>query len=181
MDLPVAVSVNKTLLAVLLALKDLETPLSEEEQKAFRDVAEQLQMELENSKKEQEASRNTVDQLQMDSQSWEDCKLDLLTVIEANPSLNQLYQTAKSQLDALNGEEIPSNLLPTPAELDAAIPTNQTPGERGNRPVNDGYKSHEITNMVINVISTANPPETAKKLSRIEQLQQFLQQSLKSK
>jgi hypothetical protein len=102
MDSPAAVSVNKTLLAVLLALKDLETPLSKEEQEAFR---------------------NTAEQLQMDSQSWEDYKLDFLTVIEANPTLNQLYQTALSQLNALSSN-IPSDLLPTQAELEAVIPTN---------------------------------------------------------
>jgi hypothetical protein len=80
----------------------------------------------------------------------------LLTVIKANPLLNKLHQTAKSQLDALNGE-IPSNLLPTPAELAAAIPTNQIPVTRGKLPVNDGYKSNEINNVAINVLSTANP------------------------
>jgi hypothetical protein len=52
---------------------------------------------------------------------------------------------------------------------------------RGKLPVNDDYKSNEINNVAINVLSTANPVETAKKLSRIEQLQQFLQQSISGK
>ncbi|MFB2979854.1 hypothetical protein [Microseira sp. BLCC-F43] len=149
-----SVAVNKTLLALVLALKDLED-LSEDEKDAFRDAAEQLQLDPDN---------------------WQDYEDYLLTVIKANPLLNKLHQTAKSQLDALNGE-IPSNLLPTPAELAAAIPTNQIPVTRGKLPVNDGYKSNEINNVAINVFSTANPIETAKKLSIIEKIQTFLPQS----
>ncbi|GET35473.1 hypothetical protein MiSe_02150 [Microseira wollei NIES-4236] len=151
-------AVNKTLLALVLALKDVQD-LSEDEKDAFKDAA---------------------DQLQLDPDNWEDYEDYLLTVVLANSDLNQRYQFAKSQLDALNGE-IPSDLLPTPAELAAAIPTNQIPVTRGKLPVNDRYKSNEINNLAINVFSTANPPETAKKLSIIEKIQQFLQQSLKSK
>jgi len=103
----------------------------------------------------------------------------LLTTIQANSHFYPLYQNYKSQLDAVKGE-IPSHLLPTQAELDQAIPTNQTPATRGFAPVIDNDESHEIQNMVINILSTPNPPETAKKLGRLEQLQQFLQQSRKS-
>lgn len=152
------VAINKTLLALVLALKDVEN-VSEDEQNAFRDAA---------------------DQLQLDPDNWEDYEPDLLKVIQANPNLNQLYQITKSQLDALSSE-IPSNLLPTQAELEQAIPTVQTPATRGFAPVKDCEKNHEIHNMAINILSTANPPETAKKLSRLEQLQQFLQEPLKSK
>lgn len=107
-------AVNKTLLALVLALKDVED-VSEDEQDAFRDAA---------------------DQLQLDPDSWEDYEADLLRVIQANPKLNQLYQTAKSQLDALSSE-ISSTLLPTQAELEQVIPINQTPATRGFAPVID--------------------------------------------
>lgn len=159
MNFPAAVPVNKTLLALLLALKDLETPLSKEEQEAFRDVA---------------------DQLQLDSQGWEDYKLDLLAVIEANFTLNQLYQTALSQLDALS-DNIPCNLLPSDTELEKTLPTAQAPVTRGFAPISDDLESNEINNMVINVLASPNPTETTKKLSRFEQLQQFLQQNIRKK
>jgi hypothetical protein len=152
------VAVNKTLLALVLALKDVED-LSKDEQDAFRDAADQLKLEPDH---------------------WENHEADLLRVIQANPRLNQLYQTAKSQLDALSSE-IPSNLLPTQAELEQAIPTHQPPVTRGFAPVMDDDETHEINNMVINVLTTPNPPETVKKLSRLEQFQQFLNQTVNSK
>ncbi len=153
------VPINKTLLALSLALKDLEAPLSENEQQTFRDAANQLQL---------------------DSDHWEDYEPDLLQVIAANPNLNQLYQTAKSQLNALSGE-IPSNLLPTQAELQQALPETPQLSTRGFAPQNNDDDSNEINNILINILTTSNPPETVKKLSRFEQLQQFLQNSLKSK
>jgi hypothetical protein len=159
MDLPVAVSVNKTLLALLLALKDLETPLTKEEQDAFRDAAYQLQI---------------------DSKDWEEHKPYLVSAIQANPTLNHLYQTALSQLDALSGN-IPNDLLPTQAELEHAIPTAQSPETRGFAPITDDLESNEINNMVINVLASHNPTETTKKLNKFEQLQQFIQKNISKK
>jgi hypothetical protein len=153
-----AVADTKTLLALFLALKELEA-LSEPERASLR---------------------NTADKLHFEPDNWKDHESDLLTTIQANSQFNLLYQTYKSQLDAVQGE-IPSHLLPTQAEVEAVIPTNQSPVERGKLPVNDGYKSNEIHNVAINVLSTAKPVETAKKLSSIEQLKQFLQQSISGK
>ncbi|MGB7444531.1 MAG: hypothetical protein WA919_25985 [Coleofasciculaceae cyanobacterium] len=146
------VTVNKTLLALVLAIKDLEN-LSENEQNAFRDAAARQYF---------------------DSANWSKYEADLLRVIEANPHLNQQYQTTKSQLDALNSK-IPSTLLPTQAQLQQAIPSLQTPETRGFAPVMEDDESQEINNMVINVLTTPNPPETAQKLSSLEKLKQFLQ------
>ena len=153
-----AVPKTKTLLALFLALKDLET-LNEHERASLRDTAYKLHLEPDN---------------------WQEHESELLTTIQANSRFNFLYQTYKSQLDAVQ-EEIPSHLLPTQAEVEAVITTNQSPVTRGKLPVNDGYKSNEIHNVAINVLSTANPVETAKQLSPLEQLQQFLQQSLSGK
>lgn len=147
-----AIPNTKTLLALFLALKDLDA-LSEGERAFLRDTADKLQLEPDN---------------------WQEHESDLLKIIQANSQFNLLYQTYKSQLNAVKGE-IPSHLLPTQAEVEAVIPTNQIPVTRGKLPVNDGYKSSEINNVAINVLSTANPVETAKKLDRIEQLKQFLQ------
>jgi hypothetical protein len=143
--------VNKVLLALLLALKDLEaSSLSDDEGAALRDVAAQLQLDLDN---------------------WKDYEPDLLKVIQANPSLNQLYQTAKSQLDALSSE-IPSNLLPTEAEIDQVAPIpNRQPQTRAPLQVSPSdLKSNEITNMAIRVLATPNPVKTTKELSRLNRL-----------
>jgi hypothetical protein len=153
-----AIPDTKTLLALFLALKDLDT-LSEDERASLRDTADNLHFEPDN---------------------WQEHESHLLTTFQGNSKFNLLYQTYKSQLDAVEGE-IPSHLLPTQSEVEAVMTTNQSPVERGKRPINDGYKSNEINNVAINVLSTANPVETAKKLSRIEQLQQFLQQSISGK
>lgn len=144
------VPINKTLLALSLALKDLEAPLSENEQQTFRDAANQLQL---------------------DSDHWEDYEPDLLQVIAANPNLNQLYQTAKSQLDALSSE-IPSNLLPTQAEIEQVAPIpNTRPQVRAPLQVSPSdLKSNEITNMAIRVLATPNPVKTTKELSRLNRL-----------
>lgn len=146
-----AVPDTKTLLALFLALKDLDT-LSEDEQDSLRDTADRLYLEPDN---------------------WKDRESDLLRIIQANPQFNLLYQTYKSQLDAVKGE-IPSHLLPTQAEVEAVIPTNPSPVTRGKLPVNDGYKSNELQNVAINVLY-ANSVETAKKLSPLEKLKQFIQ------
>ncbi|MBW4499714.1 MAG: hypothetical protein KME57_09130 [Scytonema hyalinum WJT4-NPBG1] len=150
-----ATSINTTLIALLLALKDLDTPLNENEQETFRNTAEQLQLDPDNWKKDYEP--------------------DLLTAIQANPSLNQLYRAAKSQLEALNSS-IRLDLLPTQVELEQEIPRNQQPEKRGFAPLSDDYdKSNEINNIVINILANPNPSEAVKKLSRLEQLKQFLQ------
>jgi hypothetical protein len=150
--------INKTLLALSLALKNLEAPLNQNEQEAFRDAAERLQL---------------------DPDSWEDYELDLLSVIQDNSNLSQLYQIAKSQVDAIKGN-IPSNLLPTQAELEQALPRTSGAVTRGFAPVSEDFDSNEINNMVISILATPNPPETVKKLNSFEQLQQFLQKCLNS-
>jgi hypothetical protein len=156
------VPMKNTLLALLLALKDLEAPLSQEEQSVLADVAAQMYLKPNTWKSYSEPS--------------------LQKVIQANATLNQLYQAAKSQLDAVNGN-IPLNLLPTETELEQALPPSNEPESRGFEPLNDGedFESREIANMAISILATQNPPATAKKLSGFEQLKQFLQQSVTGK
>ncbi|MEJ1930267.1 hypothetical protein WDZ92_08270 [Nostoc sp. NIES-2111] len=152
-------NLNNTLLALLLALKDSETPLSDTEQSDLSQAAEQL-------------SANP--------KAWEVLiEPRLLVMIEANEPLNQRFQAAKSQLDNL-GDKIPLNLLPSEAEVEQATPKQKPqPTTRAIPQVSaSDLRSNEITNMAIKVMATPNPAETAKKLSRFEQLQQFLNQNL---
>lgn len=146
---------NTTLLALLLALQDFETSLTEQEQAAFTDIAYQLQLEPD---------------------AWEsEIVPSLVSIIQVNPNLNQLYQTAKSQLDTI-GDTLPDDLLPTSAELEH-VASATAPRTRGFAPVADESESEslEINNIAIDILSQPNPSATAKKLSSLERLKQFLQ------
>lgn len=158
------VAVNKTLLALLLALGELKVPLTEQEQATFNDVA---------------------DQLHLDPNAWEsDIVPNLLSVLQANSELNQLYLTSKSQLDAV-GDTLPRNLLPTPEDLEQAkaVPKTHEMICRGFLPVTKDTEidSAEINNLAINIFSTPKPQETVKQLSRFERLKQFLQNATNNK
>jgi hypothetical protein len=149
---------NTTLLALLLALQDLDTSLTEPEQAALSDISYNLQLEPD---------------------TWEsDIAPSLLSIIQENPSLNQLYQTAKSQLDAL-GNTLSPDLLPTLAELEYVASTT-APKTRGFPPVADEFESDslEINNIAIDILSQPNPSATTKKLSSLERLKQFLQKPI---
>ncbi|MBN4004792.1 hypothetical protein [Nostoc sp. LPT] len=155
-------NLNNTLLALLLALRDSEIPLSDTEQSDLSQAAEQL-------------SANP--------KAWEILiEPRLLVMIQANEPLNQRFQAAKSQLDNL-GDTIPLNLLPSEAELEQAVPKQKPqPITRAIPQVSSSdLRSNEITNMAIKVLATPNPSETAKKLSSFEQFQQFLNQNLAQK
>jgi hypothetical protein len=147
--------VKTTLLALLLTLKNLEDPLSPAEEAALNKVGKQL-----------EANPN----------AWKVIEKGLMNVIEANRSLNQLYQAAKAQLDAVDGN-IPSDLLPTKTELEQALPAAS---QREKRPWFEGKpdeKSDAILNIAVNILTTPDPADTTKKLSSLEKLWQFLKKS----
>ncbi|NER38169.1 MAG: hypothetical protein F6J93_30130 [Oscillatoria sp. SIO1A7] len=150
---------DNSLLALLLALQDLETPLSDREQSRLAEVAEGLSLEPD---------------------TWEsDIEPNLLATIQENGSLSRLYENAKSRLDALG--EIPLDLLPTEAELEQASPNSERMVERGFDPPEEDESdssSHEITNVAVNVLSAASPTEMSEKLSRFEKLKQFLLQPI---
>ena len=147
--------VNNTLLALMLALNELETPLSSDEESALSDIAAQLSL---------------------DPDAWEsDIEPNLNEIIAANPHLQQLYQAAKFQLDAVNGD-IPQDFLPTQLELEKVVPAMAQVATRGFDPEADESEFHssEINNMVIGILANPKPTETTKKLSRFEKLKQFL-------
>lgn len=149
-----ATAIPNTLLALLLALKNLEHSLNEDEQEALAKVGQEL-------------ASNPDD--------WDFIEDDLMAIIQANDTLNQLYQEAKAKLDALDAP-IPSDLLPTDAELEKALPPESEGGKRAYFEGKPDEQSNEILNLVTNVVSTEKPEETAKKLSFLERLSQFLNQ-----
>ena len=154
----IANNCDNSLLALLLALQDLETPLSDREQSGLAEVAEQLYS---------------------DPDAWEsDIEPNLLATIQENASLSRLYQSTKSRLDAVG--HIPLDLLPTQAELEQASPNSPRMLARGFDPEEDasGSSSHEITNVAVNVLSAASPTEMSEKFGRLEKLKQFLLQPI---
>ncbi len=149
---PMTRAVPNTLLALLLALKNLENPLSKNEREALADVGQQLKL---------------------DPNDWEFIEADLMAIIEANYALNQLYQQVKAKLDAVD-DPIPSELLPTDAELENALPPESEGGRRAYFEGIPDEQSNEILNITSIIVSTEKPEETTKKLPFLERLWHFL-------
>lgn len=149
---------TKMLLALMLAFQHLEEAISPAEKSAFKAAAQQLYL---------------------DSEEWEFIQQDLLEAIAANPELDRLYRAAKTQLDAIDGA-IPPDFIPTQAELEQVLPATgkvvKRPWEPS--PQSERESPDEIFNMAINVLSTPDPADTAKNLSRLEKLWQFLNQGI---
>ena len=77
-------SSDNTLLALLLALKTLKTPLTETEQAKLYEVGEQLEL---------------------DPDDWEFIREGLIAIIADNPSLNDNFQYILTHLNALDGNQ----------------------------------------------------------------------------
>ncbi len=143
-------SIDTTLLALLLALSNLDEPLSETEQAALNKVGKQLDA----------------------NQAWDLIEKGLMKVVVANDSLNQQYQVAIALLEAVDGK-IPSGLLPTEAELEQLLTVENKLEKRAGKPkpVQD-IQSNEIINMSTEVLKTLNPVETSKRLP-LDKLKDF--------
>lgn len=152
-----AESPRTTLLALLLALKQLETPLTADERAKLKTKGQQLAI---------------------DPDDWDYIQEGLMAIVEQNPSLDRLFQTAKMQLQAIDGN-IPIELLPTPQEKEAELFVDDK-----RDPVSFGYfegepdrESDEILTTAINVLTKEDSAKTAKKLSFLQRMQKYLQKS----
>jgi len=152
-----AESPGTTLLALLLALKQLETPLTADERAKLKTKGQQLAIDPDN---------------------WDYIQESLMAVIQQNPSLDRLFQTAKMQLQAIDGN-IPIELLPTRQEKEAELFVDDK-----REPVSFGYfegepdrESDEILTTAINVLTKEDSAKTAKKLSFLQRMQKYLQKS----
>ncbi|NES18844.1 MAG: hypothetical protein F6K41_07935 [Symploca sp. SIO3E6] len=144
---------DTTILAFLLALQELDTPLSQEEKNTLKEIGDQLDARPE---------------------AWESFTEPLLvTMITSNPLLNQYYHLYKSKLERL--ENIPSELLPTAREIVELESSDTGAITRGFKPQTEvtGY-NQQINNTVIVISRSQKPEETAKKLSFPEKLKQIL-------
>ncbi len=145
--------INTTILAFLLALQELDKPLSQSEKKTLAEIA---------------------DQLDVQPKAWESFTQPLLLkMIADNESLNQGYHVYKSKLDSL--ETIPSELLPSVTEIEQLKMGESLPMTRGYKPQSEaiGY-NQQINNVVIVISRSEHPESTVKKLSLIEKLKELL-------
>jgi hypothetical protein len=147
-------SVTKTLLALLLALKKLEIPLSEDEQALLQCVGRQL----------------------VYPDYWEFIEPELITIIQANSTLHQLFEAGKVKLDALDGR-IPRELLPSLAYLEKELFgetkeiitfDGQTKGEPNNQP-------NPVISLTSSILLTDNQDHTVKQLPFIQEISNYVE------
>ena len=146
-------SSDKTLLTLLLTLNDLENPLSQAEKEALSDVA---------------------DNLALDPDAWEsEIEPELFANLEKNAALWKQFLDIKSRIEAVG--EIPKELLPNLD--DSAEVSNQTAVvTRGFAPVGEveEFETNEINNMALSVLSSPEPEETVKQVTKLGALKKFL-------
>jgi hypothetical protein len=143
-----------TLLALLIALEQLQSPLAPDEKEALETTASQL--------------------YRLDPNDWDFIKEGLIATIEGNATLYQNYQTALVQLQSLEGN-IPLEQMPTQEELETEL------ARENKEPITFGYfegepdrESDEILNVTINILTRKDPDKAAKKLSFLKRLQNWL-------
>ncbi|NEP91282.1 MAG: hypothetical protein F6K18_33240 [Okeania sp. SIO2C2] len=91
--------------------------------------------------------------------------------------LNAVFQDIKSKLEKI--DNIPENLIPSQDELATVIPIKIEPLQRPIIKLDASYlKSNEITNMSIQILSSPQPSKTAKKISKLEHLLNFIRQNM---
>ncbi|MDJ0729030.1 MAG: hypothetical protein QNJ33_03470 [Crocosphaera sp.] len=149
-------SVNNTLLAFLLALKELDCPLTTAEKERFSQV---FQGRLIDSSPE--VWTNLIQPA-------------LQKILQTNSAFYHRFQDYKLQLDSLD-EQPPGDLLPTEATLANIAPLPKTTLNSFPIPVPqaDNRNTYEISNMVYRVINTPEPTQTANKLG-LDSLSQWL-------
>ena len=149
-------SMDKFLLSLVYAIKELETPLTSEEKDQLKNVSEQL-----------------VE----DPTAWEMYTQPMLKeIISNNSSLNKVFQKNLSNLQQIG--DIPQDFIPNTEELVTVTPRKNLVQERPIPNLSPGdLKSNEITNMSIQVLTSPEPSETVQKISKFEQLRNFISQN----
>ena len=147
---------NNTLLAFLLALRELDSPLTTAEKDGFLQVFKGRVMDS-------------------SPKVWTNLIQPVLRErLQTNPALYSRFQDYKFQLDYLDGQ-VPWDLLPGEAALANVAPLPKTKLNSFPIPVPqaDNRKTYEISNMVYRVINTPKPTQTAHKLG-LDSLCQWL-------
>lgn len=143
---------NETLLAILLALENLETPLSPDEQAVLKKTSQRLTLH---------------------PHKWESATQKLLEAFQAHASFQTHYKSALLQLEAFQGN-IPPELLPTEEELTQALPPDGKVVKRAYFEGKPDLVSNEVLNLVTNVLNTPDPEMTNSKLNLGQRLMTLL-------
>jgi len=147
-------SATKTLLALLLALRELKVPLSTDEQEVLQNVGRQLEL---------------------DPDYWEEIEEGLMAMIEANAALNHLFQLNKAKLEALDGQ-IPRELLPSLVELEQELFTETKEVVTFDGSSKDiSSQPNQVISLTSEILKTDNQDQTAKELSFLEGLSDYVQ------
>ena len=149
-------SLDNTLLALMLALYDLESPLSDDEKAEFNDAAEELGALS-------DASKSNIEPT-------------LLNIIQKNHALNEKFDNFKSRMEA-NQRDIPPELLPNSTEVarlyEQIFPTTLL--SKGPKPKEEReQKTNEIHNIAMCILSSPTPQETVKQVKKFPQLKDFI-------
>lgn len=144
MNLP---SPDKTLLALLRALKNLEQPLTQSQRTKLFEIGEQLEL---------------------DPDDWEFIYLGLIPVIADNTSLDQLFQVALNQLNATNNFN--SQWLPNEKELSEALLTRGQLEPRGDTDNNSPFQGQQIIQIAVKVLKANNPSNFAQQLNWLRRI-----------
>lgn len=152
-----AESPRTTLLALLLALKQLQTPLTVKELAKLKTKGQQLALK---------------------QGDWDYIQEGLMGIVAQNPELDRLFRTAKVQLEAIDGN-IPIELLPTQAEKEAELfaGNQREPQTFGHQEGEPDLKSDEIVDTASSVFTKEDPAKTAQNLSFLQRLQEYLPKS----
>lgn len=142
---------TKTLLAFLLALRELETPLSADEQAVLQDVGQQLAIAPD---------------------YWDLIKEGLMAAIKANSALNHLYQYNKAKLDTLDGQ-IPRGLLPSLAELEQELFPQAKEIETRDGQIKGDRQPNKVIDLTSTILKTENQDQTAK-VSSLEPFSKYV-------
>ena len=150
-------SANQFLLSMLLAIKELDSPLNDDEKDTLYFAGQQLSL---------------------DPTAWEeDIKPSLMEIINNNPSLNTVFENINSKLGKKKDSDI-QNLIPNNEEMTKIIPTDEN--QPLERPIPDvdmsDLESNEITNAAIQILSSPEPSETVQKISKFDKLLNLISQ-----
>ncbi|MEM9924235.1 MAG: hypothetical protein AAF915_10880 [Cyanobacteria bacterium P01_D01_bin.50] len=148
---------TKKLVAFLLALKNLEVALSEDDKKWLENAGDRLKLALQET-----------------DTDWNEIEDILMSTIESNPSLNDLYQEF---LAIISNEDEIIELIPEWAELERELPndTKDELVELGFFPddTQPESKNDEIRNVVVFVLANEQPIQTTQNLSFLERIQRL--------
>lgn len=138
----IILSIQPTLQALLLSLKDLEA-LSLSEIEKFKSIADRLAT----------------------GQNWErDIQPELIEIINENTLLEQQFKQAKNKLEKMSEDEIIS-LFPTVNDLEKVISSKLSVINKSKKPTGKVDRDGDhIANMVIEVLATEDPVKATQEL-----------------